>query len=454
VSNEDTVQELLDKGLTCYGLGQIQEALDTWRRVLLIDPDNQRAMEYMQFVETSWAPDRQREGKPYRPDEGSDPDGGRILGSSIPPDSLPGESETAFGKPPMIQAKKEVDSTQEVAPDSKSRWRPVKPVVQASQWGDLYQFGSDLGPSRSPPAVPDDPGSPEAAAATQHESDRTAEQVRPEVSREAQSWPQDLDGDRAPGRESQISTLPPHPVANAGGQAGEQKPPTLDSASEAAVEHEPQTRSYESVPTRVRMSESKAGGESVAPGRDGWDMSHGISVPKFDDDYEPYEEIEEGDSQPRGLGVGALDLVAGAGSGTPPASGRGAQGVFQEVGALLKGAEDMLELDDFSGALELVDKILEQEPENPRALQMRSEARRELESIYSSKLGDLDRVPRVRMAGDEIIWLNLDHRAGFIMSLVDGQLSYDEILSVCGLDPLEAMRILVQLVQEKVIEVA
>jgi hypothetical protein len=57
------------------------------------------------------------------------------------------------------------------------------------------------------------------------------------------------------------------------------------------------------------------------------------------------------------------------------------------------------------------------------------------------------------MAQDEVIWLNLDHRAGFVLSLVDGRMSFDEILSVSGLELTDGMRILVQLLQEKVIEV-
>ena len=124
-----------------------------------------------------------------------------------------------------------------------------------------------------------------------------------------------------------------------------------------------------------------------------------------------------------------------------------------EVDSLLKGANDLLELDDFSGVMELLDKVLEQEPGHSQAKKMRDEAEQELLSMLSSKLGDMNRTARVRMSQDEIIWLNLDNRAGFVLSLVDGSLSLDEIVSICGLPQLEGMRILVQLLQEKVIEI-
>jgi len=145
-----------------------------------------------------------------------------------------------------------------------------------------------------------------------------------------------------------------------------------------------------------------------------------------------------------------MDLVAG---GPAPAQGA-AGGALNEKQALVQGARDLLELDDFSGALEILEKLLALDPSDQQAAAMKSEAEQGLYALMSSKLGDLNKVPRVGMAEDEIIWLNLDHRAGFVLSLIDGHLTFDEILSVCGLPQLEGMRILVQLMQEKVIEIA
>jgi tetratricopeptide (TPR) repeat protein len=119
--------------------------------------------------------------------------------------------------------------------------------------------------------------------------------------------------------------------------------------------------------------------------------------------------------------------------------------------ALLKSAQDRMALNDFSGAMELLDSLLSQEPNHQKARLMHEEASQQLIKMLFSKLGDLNRVPRVSMRGDEIIWLNLDHRAGFVLSLVDGTLSFDDILLVCGLSQLEGTRILVQLLQNNVI---
>jgi hypothetical protein len=50
-------------------------------------------------------------------------------------------------------------------------------------------------------------------------------------------------------------------------------------------------------------------------------------------------------------------------------------------------------------------------------------------------------------------WLSLDHRAGFVLSCVDGYSSIDEILDVSGMPPLDALRVLYELLQQRIIAV-
>ena len=49
-------------------------------------------------------------------------------------------------------------------------------------------------------------------------------------------------------------------------------------------------------------------------------------------------------------------------------------------------------------------------------------------------------------------WLSLDHRAGFLLSLVDGRSTVDEVLDMSGMSELEALRLLLQLLQQNVIK--
>jgi Tetratricopeptide repeat len=121
------------------------------------------------------------------------------------------------------------------------------------------------------------------------------------------------------------------------------------------------------------------------------------------------------------------------------------------LGVLLRGAKDLLELDDHSGAMDLLSKAEQQAPGHPEVQRMREESERVLMAMLESKLGDLQRRPRVRLKEDEIIWLNLDHRAGFVLAQIDGTVSFDDLFALSGMSRLDTARILAQLVEEGVI---
>jgi CRP-like cAMP-binding protein len=124
-----------------------------------------------------------------------------------------------------------------------------------------------------------------------------------------------------------------------------------------------------------------------------------------------------------------------------------------ELETLMTGARELFSLGDFSGSLELVEKVLQQNPthEGARAYLKRNEAT--LLKMYESKLGRLGDVPRQLVPADEVIWLNMHHRAGFILSQVDGTLSYEDILDVSGMDRFDTIRILAELVANGIIGV-
>jgi hypothetical protein len=77
-----------------------------------------------------------------------------------------------------------------------------------------------------------------------------------------------------------------------------------------------------------------------------------------------------------------------------------------------------------------------------------------LAQMYLARLGSLAQVVRVALSGDQIRWLSLDHRAGFLLSLVDGQSSIETLLDISGMARLEALRILFGLLDQRVIVLA
>jgi len=122
-----------------------------------------------------------------------------------------------------------------------------------------------------------------------------------------------------------------------------------------------------------------------------------------------------------------------------------------EVDQLLGGARDLMELADFTGALELIEKALELEPVHPTARSYLEKTQGTLVQMHESRLGDLERSPSLRVNPDEVVWLNLDHRAGFVLAQIDGLATVEDLFALSGMSRLDTCRILVQLLDEGVI---
>jgi hypothetical protein len=111
---------------------------------------------------------------------------------------------------------------------------------------------------------------------------------------------------------------------------------------------------------------------------------------------------------------------------------------------------EMLEcfaLADYSAAIALADLVLAEAPASLVAIECRSNSLAALVGIYEGRLGPMSRVPFVVMAPSQIDCLAIDHRAGFLLSLVDGASTLEALLDVCGMPRLDALRILQELVQ-------
>ena len=112
---------------------------------------------------------------------------------------------------------------------------------------------------------------------------------------------------------------------------------------------------------------------------------------------------------------------------------------------------DRVSLGDYTGALDIAEKLLLLDPENDEAQECAENCRGVLKQMYTARIGALDRVPMVMVPRDQLRWLTIDHRAGFVLSLIDGVSSMEMILDVSGMPELDALRILSELVQQRII---
>jgi tetratricopeptide (TPR) repeat protein len=122
-----------------------------------------------------------------------------------------------------------------------------------------------------------------------------------------------------------------------------------------------------------------------------------------------------------------------------------------DVEVWLAAAKELFSLGDFSGSLELIEKILQVDPDHGEARDYLRQNEATLVSMYESKLGPLTSVPRLAIKPEEVLWLNLDHRAGFLLAQIDGAVDYESLFALSGLPRLDTARILANLISDGVI---
>jgi tetratricopeptide (TPR) repeat protein len=132
-------------------------------------------------------------------------------------------------------------------------------------------------------------------------------------------------------------------------------------------------------------------------------------------------------------------------SPSPPASPK------SDVEVWMEGARELFALGDFSGSLEMIEKILRVDPNHAEARAYLRQNEATLIAMYESKLGSLANVPRLAISPEEVMWLNLDHRAGFLLAQVDGAVNFEELFALSGLPRLDTARILSTLLADGVI---
>jgi hypothetical protein len=121
------------------------------------------------------------------------------------------------------------------------------------------------------------------------------------------------------------------------------------------------------------------------------------------------------------------------------------------VSAEVLDMRDRYATGDFTGALVVAESLVEAAPDHEEARRCVERCTDVLSQMYTARLGSPAQAVRVAVPNDQIRWLSLDHRAGFLLSLVDGHLTIEELLDISGMSRLDALRILYGLLDQRVI---
>ncbi len=124
------------------------------------------------------------------------------------------------------------------------------------------------------------------------------------------------------------------------------------------------------------------------------------------------------------------------------------------ISTLVRDAQQLLRGNDFEGALDLYQMAASLAPDKIELEGYVDLLRSRLVKHYRERVGDASRIPKLLVPLDQITGFNLSADAGFVLSLVDGRTSFEELLSVTSMGPFEALRIFARLLDAGIVEVA
>ncbi len=117
----------------------------------------------------------------------------------------------------------------------------------------------------------------------------------------------------------------------------------------------------------------------------------------------------------------------------------------------LERARSLLKSGELEESLLICEKVCDMFPDDDEASRFRERIQQSLVKRYWADIGDLSHVPSVKVPHHEILWQDMDHRKGFLLSRIDGMLSYGDIIDISGMEEFEVCHILVMLKREGVI---
>jgi len=463
------VTELIERGVLAYVTGKIPDAVAVFQEVLALEPDNAKARGYLILVQATH-PELASAPPPPRPAAAPAPP---PAPRSLPPAPAPPEPaarrtlEVAPPPPPPPPEPPHLEPAEPAAPPvepmrfgAKLRLpAPPKPKKRSLPFDlDSDAFVKPL-TTKSPMAPKDLDAAPQEPPAPALEPP-PAPEPDPFAAEPAASPFAEPAGERVPHPLEAILFAPtPPPVA-----PPPEEPPFMaephDAPSDTSPFFDPGPAPEPPAAAPDRFVEPPV----RAPAYPTPMMPMPAAAAHADDpEYAP----SPWDDGPSGATIvladepsGGLDLAAVAEKsdlrplvpeGTQPAPGP-AHGPPTDVELWLKAAKELFALGDFTGSLELIEKILTVDPDHGEARDYLRQNEATLVSMYESKLGPLHATPRLAIKPEEVMWLNLDHRAGFLLAQIDGSVDYEGLFALSGLPRLDTARILANLIADGVVK--
>ena len=135
----------------------------------------------------------------------------------------------------------------------------------------------------------------------------------------------------------------------------------------------------------------------------------------------------------------------------PPDVGESADNVEPDSELIHQEIAECFALGDYARSLSAAELQLGLDPDDESAKQYAENSRVRLETKYITRIGSLDYVFNLSVPTAKVKWLGLDPQAAFLLSLVDGQTTVAEVLDICQMGRLEALRVFTELLDANAI---
>lgn len=120
-------------------------------------------------------------------------------------------------------------------------------------------------------------------------------------------------------------------------------------------------------------------------------------------------------------------------------------------GSPLDEAEELAARGNLEEAHDLCRRLLSEDPSSVRTRALQADLQARLLQTYRQQIGDPTQVPSVLVPRHQIVWQDLDNRTGFLLSRIDGLLTFEDIIDISGMSEFEACRTLVRLLESELI---
>jgi len=406
--------ELIDSGIRAYTRGQLAEAERCWSEALAAEPTNARARSYLDVL--LGRKEAARRAEPEPPSQPAQPRAAEVDRRPVGARAQPRPTEPG----PEIELEPRPMETERRAVEVEERSMEVAPPARDTAEAPV--------PLPSPTMASRPPVSPPASRAT------APVPLPPPVLPRTTRPPQTLPWMIATGNPS----APPPTVVEAD-YAPALAPPEAAPVRIPPEEIAPPGPAAPEQPASDRPEHSTLSDYAPSP----WDEGPALA---------PAVVIGEGDGLDLATVADQSDVRPLVPEQAPIPQLFSTLAPHNAVEVWMEGARELFALGDFSGSLEMLEKILKVDPSHEQARRYLKENESTLIAMYESKLGSRDCVPRLGINPEEVMWLNLDHRAGFLLAQIDGAVTYEDLFALSGLPRLDTARILATLLQEGVIQ--